>query len=125
MAAELQISWKSPFMLFIGFLVLEENRKRKKYDDDDDDDVSLFQVHQLDNYKDRSPGLHMWTLPPLVPTSHPLVHHQNFRKEKEKKENRPHWPQLHPSPVAGLSMISNCTPTMRQSSHICLYIYIL
>ena len=40
-------------------------------DDDDDDDFVLFQVHHLDNYKDRSPGLHMWTLPPLVPTSHP------------------------------------------------------
>ncbi len=29
--------------------------------------------HQLDNYKDRSPGLHMWTPPPLVPTSPFLV----------------------------------------------------
>mmetsp|Transcript_18732 Transcript_18732/g.32740 ORF Transcript_18732/g.32740 Transcript_18732/m.32740 type:complete len:117 (-) Transcript_18732:1655-2005(-) len=38
-------------------------------DDDDDDDFSLFQVRLLDNYKDRSPGLHMWTLPLLVPTS--------------------------------------------------------
>ena len=41
----------------------------------------------MDNYKDRSPGLHMWTLPLLTPTTYSLVHHQNFRKEKEKKEN--------------------------------------
>ena len=54
---------------------------------DDDGDFVLFQVHQLDNYKDRSPGLHMWTLPSLIPTTHSLVHHQNCRKEKEKKEN--------------------------------------
>jgi len=47
-------------------------------DDDDDDDFSLFQVRLLDNYKDRSPGLHMWTLPPLVPTSHSLVYHQTI-----------------------------------------------
>jgi len=55
-------------------------------DDDDDDDFSLFQVHHLDNYKDRSPGLHMWTLPLLVPTTHSLVHHQNFTKIKKIKK---------------------------------------
>ena len=36
--------------------------------DDDDDDFILFQVHLLDNYKDRSPGLHVRTLPFLGPT---------------------------------------------------------
>ena len=41
-----------------------------KYDDDDDD-FSLFQVRLLDNYKDRSPGLHMRTLPLLGPTFAP------------------------------------------------------
>ena len=38
--------------------------------------------HQLDNYKDRSPGLHMWTLPPLGPSSRPPTHHQNFKKKQ-------------------------------------------
>ena len=41
--------------------------------DDDDDDFSLFHVHLLDNYKDRSPGIHMRTLPLLDPTSCLLV----------------------------------------------------
>ena len=53
----------------------------------DDDYYGLFQVRLLDNYKDRSPGLHMRTLPSLVPTSHSLVHHQNFRK-RERKERK-------------------------------------
>ena len=39
--------------------------------DDDDDDFSLFQVRFSDNYKDRSPGLHMRTLPLLGPTFAP------------------------------------------------------
>ena len=32
-----------------------------------------------DKYKDRSPGLHMRTLPPLGPSSRPPTPHQNFK----------------------------------------------
>ena len=39
-------------------LFLLKKGYRHWYDDDDDDFV-LFQVHLLDNYKDRSPGLHI------------------------------------------------------------------
>mmetsp|Transcript_18730 Transcript_18730/g.32728 ORF Transcript_18730/g.32728 Transcript_18730/m.32728 type:complete len:104 (-) Transcript_18730:124-435(-) len=86
-------------------------------DDDDDDDFSLFQVRLLDNYKDRSPGLHMWTLPFLVPTTYFMVHHQNFRQEKEReKEKIPFWVQLHTFPVANPQLISEPAPL---STHIC------
>ncbi|CAM9878355.1 unnamed protein product, partial [Heterosigma akashiwo] len=57
--------------------------------------------HLSDNYKDRSPGLHMWTLPFLVPTTYFMVHHQNFRQEKEREKKKYH---------SG----SNCTPFLWQ-----------
>ena len=38
-----------------------------------------------DNYKDRSPGLYMRTLPQLGPSSRPPTHHHNFKGKKNHK----------------------------------------
>ena len=64
--------------------------------DDDDDDFVLFQVHLLDNYKDRSPGLHMWTLPPLVPTSIPWFITKTTEKKKKRKKTDHTGPSCYP-----------------------------
>ena len=68
----------------------------------------------LDNYKDRSPGLHMRTLPHLCPFSRPPTHHQNF-KEKKKQFISPSpaspdaWPAL-PSWKSILHTFSAASP---------------
>ena len=62
----------------------------------------------LDNYKDRNPGLHTRTLPLLVPTSHSLVYHQNFRR---------YWFQQHIFPVASLPPSSPCSLPPIYSAH--------